>query len=145
MSFETKTIKETMLFACHSGLRAGRIVGITSKNAIPLAFSHDIDCAEAGLSAAYEFFPTPRDFFRAILGPGAVIEGYRSNSGIWAYDVEYEVNPEGDVIYPDRNNDSRNEGWDHLQEGKLRRPAEIELSFLIGNCGACANQGWVLL
>jgi len=155
MSF---TIKETMIFACHSGLRAGRIVGVMSKNALPLGFSHDIDSAEAGLNAAYEFFPTPSDFFLAILGRGAVIDGDHSNSGIWAYDVEYEVNSEGDVIYSDGNNDPKNERWDHLRappigsalRTKFRRPIEVELSFLAGNCEectcrGCANRRWVLL
>jgi hypothetical protein len=169
---ETKLIKETMLFACHSGVREGRIVGVTSQDAIPLSFSrhghpqtgsqtlprrapkgkaflrphdHDIESAEVGISMAYEFFPTLKDFFRAILGPLAIIDGYHSNSGIWAYDVEYNVDSDGNVIYPDGKNDPNEERWDHLRGGKLRRPAETECSFLVGNEPTEPTMGWVLL
>jgi hypothetical protein len=142
---KTKLIEETMIFACHSVTRKGRIVGITTQNAIPLAFSHDIESTEFGINMAYEFFPTLKDFFRAILGPLAIIDGYHSNSGIWAYDVEYNVDSDGNVIYPDGKNDPNEERWDHLRGGKLRRPAETECSFLVGNEPTEPTMGWVLL
>jgi hypothetical protein len=136
---ETRLIEETMIFACHSGARRGHIVGITSQDAIPLAFSHDIESAEFGLNTAYECFPTFGEFFHAILGRSAVIDGHHINSGIWTYVVEYEVDLMGRVFGPTATE------WKHLQGGKLRRPSGTELSFLTGDEPTAETMGWVLL
>jgi hypothetical protein len=150
-----KIYKETMLFACHGGIRGirahdriteeSRIVGLISQNTFPLAFSEDIESGREGLHAAYKFFATKKDFFRAIFGPITVIDSYYINNGIWAYDVEYELDSDGMIVHFDRKNAFKDEWWKHLQGGKLRRPTEIELSFLTGNDGECSIHGWVLL
>jgi hypothetical protein len=119
-----------MLFACHLG--NGGTVGIFSDGrALPLAFSHDIDRAEAGLNAAFECFDTT-DFFEEIFEGGDLDVGHAANNGLWAYEVEY----------PDGANEDVEGEWGHLRGGTFRRPTEEELEMLRGGD---VLKGWVLL
>jgi hypothetical protein len=132
-----------MIFVCHAGARGSGQVGILiDGHALPLAFLHDCASAEAGINAAYECLH-PDEFWLAVLG-SETIDGPQPNNGLWCYEVQYEVDEEGNPVYEDDQPHDGEMRWDHILGGDFRRLTASEALWLAGK-DVLGMDGWVRL
>lgn len=118
---------ERLLFVVHRGTVSGRPAGIVGHNySIPIACSHhswkdnpqNIPYAEAGFFALWEAMGDVEAFFEHLSISSIEAHGDKNPQGLYVYEVNYEL--PGD--------DDDDESWDHLADGKLRRPTIEELN-----------------